>query len=807
MVLLVISSVVVLWAKNRDILRDSYDYSVVIAAAGKVEQGFKPYADVRSPMQSSVYLLNYSTERLFGRNYLGLTVGGLVQGLLGGLLLLGLLRNSLGVWLAGGLTMAVVLAGLMQHMVFFYNTVGIWCLSIVLLGLAVEPALWPVRSLRTTIILAALFLSGINKINFHGVTLVFAVLLTIASWRNGRIAMVAAGRNGLILVCFGGILPVGFELAWTGATYAQWLEQVVLGPTARHAFLAQIVSPDIYLSPAQDFYPHMLVRGIGGVGLGLLLLTGVWLLWDAWVGRRPMSEWLLRGGLILLGALASAALMITNHETVLLTSLAYPVIALVIYLQFSGSGRTAECWMRGILLGGMTVWVVAGGYAAWHGSRVLYGHNPPPRESYVRLDPQHRALQYFSGVRMPAEQIDAYERTATKLHEIEQSERSLQDVLFGAGQEWLERAYPQMIVRHAPIWLHAGTSLNDGDQHYMLEILDQGRRRLLVQKGWEAWPPEVSRMLEERYLAEDIGSRDRLYHPRGPRPPPTESGSPSGPAPLDFRVAVGSNVALAATRVSEGMTLQPGKEGMAYGAGRSTSWSWPLGSNALHGLAVARLGPAAVGTVIVTFRIMADDPERGSLIWQTSAAVGPDHVLTELPFSLYTGGRPLWLQTIVPPGLGEAVFAGWRQLRISHSNEQDHSPPQPFSAGLRRSVPAEGQDVGDVVRYVAVPLTSVGEDVMSVPAEYWRRVASRSGIVRVAFVLQRNTPRSGEPVNVTLAWYRAGRFEIMTERLIDAGNPGPVIMEAPVTEPGGWVGVLTRHGAAGDIVHISGWEN
>lgn len=310
--------------------------------------------------------------------------------------------------------------------------------------------------------------------------MVFAVLLTIASWRSGRISTLVASRNGLMLILVGVILPVGFELAWTGATYAQWLEQVVLGPTARHAFLAQIVSPDIYLSPAQDFYPHMLVRGIGGVGLGLLLLTGGWLLWDARVARRPVIEWLLRGGLIFLGAVAAAALMITNHETVLLTSLAYPVIALVIYLQYRGSAQPAERWMRGILLGGMTVWVVAGGYAAWHGSRVLYGHNPPPRESYVRLDSHQRALQYFSGVLLPAEQIDAFERTATKLLQLEQSERSLQPVLFGAGQEWMERAYPQMIVRHAPIWLHAGTTLHDGDQQYLLDLLDKGRRRILA---------------------------------------------------------------------------------------------------------------------------------------------------------------------------------------------------------------------------------------------------------------------------------------------------------------------------------------
>ena len=140
-----VAAVVAIWLRNRDILRDVYDYSTLIGAAGKTEAGFRPYTEVRSPMQTSVYYFNWLSERIFGASYLGLSWGGLVQALLGGFLLSSLLWRRIGslnaIWFAG----AIMLAGCIQHMGFFYNPGGIVCFAVVVVGLARGGCLWPWR--------------------------------------------------------------------------------------------------------------------------------------------------------------------------------------------------------------------------------------------------------------------------------------------------------------------------------------------------------------------------------------------------------------------------------------------------------------------------------------------------------------------------------------------------------------------------------------------------------------------------------------------------------------------------------------
>ena len=790
------SSIVAIWLRNRDVLGDLYDYSIVVAAAGKIEAGLKPYSGVRSPLQSSIYLLNYGAEWLFGRNYLGLTLGGLVQALGGALLVWGMLRPPLGRMAATLVALAVSLAGLLQHTVFFYNPVGILCLSVVLLGLAVEPALGPVWSWRTVAISGALFLGGINKLNFQGATLVCAGLLSWAAWTGGRLTARAVVRNLLLLALFGCLLPLGFELAWTKATFAQWLDNVVLLPTERHAYFQLALDPGIYLRPVHDFYHPVPIRAIGGLGLLLLLLTGGWLLDDARAKGLPPSAWIVRLLLIIAGSGLGALLMVTNHETVMLTSLAYPVMALALYLHFRGSGRLIERWMERIILGAMAVWAAAGGYAAWHGSRVLYTPEPPAWTSYVRIHAATGALAYFDGVKMPPAQIAAMVQTAARLKTMESRAGRLDGVLFGPGLEWMERAYPESITRHAPIGFVNGITLHEDDRDYLKDLcLRHGEWRLVVQNGWQNWPASIWRMLADDYRREIVGSRDLIYHPRGSRPPAVEAAPPDSLPPGVFRDRAVSNVLITSTRFSKGMGLLDGPGGAVFGANHSTNWLWPLGANDVQGWAVAQLGPGRSRAGVVTFRALAGDPDTGA-IWETSVTVDSGQGEVAVPFALQPGGRPVWLQTVIRDADRGALVGGWRGLRITHSNESDQSPALPFAAGLVRVLPGPEEPVADTLWYARDPGALSPEEWVRVPAENWRRAEMRPGTVRVQVEFTPDQEAPADPVVLTLAWYRAGRFEIMTERVIDLQTTRRVTLEAVVTEPGGWIGLLARGGEA-----------
>ncbi|MCF7761533.1 MAG: hypothetical protein K9M98_13625, partial [Cephaloticoccus sp.] len=384
-VLLMIGAVLIVWLRNRDILRDLYDYATLIGAAGKTEAGFRPYTDVRSPMQTSVYIFNWLSERSFGATYLGLSMGGLVQALGGGLMFCLLLWRRIGPPATAWFTGAFMLAGCIQHMGFFYNPIGILCFGVVVVGLARGGCLWPWRGSDAWLVVVALAIGGINKLNFHGLALAFGGGLILRSWLAGEITGRAFWGHAAVMTGAGVGLPFAFELVWTGATPAIWWQEVVAQPTARFDAARHFLDLRIFLQPANDYHHHILFRPMGGVGLLLLLVTGGWALQ---LRRRLGAEWLelLCGVALLLGGMAgSALLMVTNYETVVLTSLAFLFSALAIYLAVRQQVESAgQLRIRQLLLAGAVLWTIDGGYAAWHGSRLLYAQNPPPRSDYER---------------------------------------------------------------------------------------------------------------------------------------------------------------------------------------------------------------------------------------------------------------------------------------------------------------------------------------------------------------------------------------------------------------------------------------
>lgn len=799
-----------IWQHNRDILRDLFDYSTVITSAGKVEAGLKPYTGVRSPMQSSVYLFNYATQQIFGWNYLSLTWGGLIQALGGAGLLLVLLWKRAGAVLATLITAAITFAGLLQHVVFFYNPLGILCFSVVVLGMALNPRLMIWKSWPTWVVLAALFVGGMNKLNFQGAALLLGGWLAVMACVDRRITFSELVQTVGIMVLCGLILPIGFELGWTGATWGQWLDNVVLMPTARQVSPGQLIDPNLYLHPIFDFHHHMLVRPIGGIGLLLMVFAGGWLGWTARLKRKSWCDCLVRIALVLSGVMMGALLMLTNHESVLLTSLAYPVLAAALYLAYRGEVAGADCWMRRVVLGGALLWSIAGGYATWHGSRVLYALDPPSRSTYIRVDDTTGTMGYFHGVRFLPEQLDAYRQVIGRLEEIRSSRGDLKGVLFGPGFEWMERAYPETFTRHEPIWYHAGTTLSETDQDYFSELLDKGTGILVTQRGWQEWPNSIQNFLRDNYRMEAVGSRDIIYHPRGQEAARTTVAGNRSILMADFRAETGSNIMLAATQITPNLKLESHENITILGARSDSNWQWPMGANSFHGKAVAQLPSEERETHSVTFRIMSKDASNGNLIWETPVILSPNRRMVEIPFSIHTPQRPIWFQILFEQGDGgeSAVLAGWRDMRITYATGLDELPALPFNRGLDEWAGGTAMPSDSQRWYVSVLAEEAIGGWHQVAAEHWRAYHDPISKITVAAEFEVNPADPADPVVVALAWYRAGRFEILTERMIDLRQTKRVDLETYSPEPTGWVGLLVRPAGgkgAGHFFRMMNW--
>lgn len=790
--------IVPIWMHNRDILRDFFDYSILIAAAGKIEAGLKPFTGVRSPMQSSVYLFNYASELVAGRSYLGLTWGGLAQALGGGWLILALVGRKLGGWGAFVTALAITLAGSLQHVLFFYNPIGIICYSVVLLGMAMNPRLDLGRSWRGYAVLAALFVGGINKLNFQGAALVLGGMLALWACVGRRITPAGLARSWGLMALFGVGMPIFFELWWTGASLRQWLDNVVLLPTVRQTGLTRIFDPGIYLHPVHDFHHHLLVPAIGGIGLLLLGGCGFRLGW--WDGTRAWGARLVAVGLLVVGALMGGLLMLTNNESVLLTSLAYPVLAMAIYLFQRENRPAADPWLGRMVMAAMMLWAGVGGYAAWHGSRVLYAQNPPPRSAYVRVEVNTGPLAFFNGVRMLPEQREAYEWVAARLETFKDADGRLTGVLFGPGFEWMERIYPESIVPLAPVWYHAGTSLTEGDQEYFQRLLAGGRSRLVTQKGWEEWPASIRQWLRTAYRAEYVGSRDVIYHPRLPMAPEPTAAGDLNVTTAEFR-ATESNVMLPATRITDNLKLYRTEAGSIFGAYFSNSWAWPMGARSFQGRAVAQLKGAAVGVHHVTFRVMAGHAETGELLWEAPVVLTPQRPRASLAFALQAGGRPVWLQALVGENSAEQVLAGWREVRITEAGEAESTPALPFNRKLELRANLSTGPGPNQLWFGRGSARQSANGWSLVPAEFWRKQASSSSRLEVTFEFEANPSAPADPVVVGLVWYRAGRIELMTEQSFDLRNVGRTTLRAWLPEPNGWVGLIARPAGGDGVGH------
>lgn len=803
LLLLVLLGATLCWARNRDILSELYDYSSMIAAAGKVEAGLRPYADFRSTMQSASYVLESLVEIIAGRSYLGLTWGGLALSLAGAFTIFGLLWRRFGAVFAALIAGAFTWAGFAQHVIIFYNPVGLLCLAVVCFGLIEIPGPRAWKVPRTWLVLAALVLGGANKINFQALALGLATLLILRAAVAGEITWRRLGLWWAALLGFGVAAPFGLELWWTGATLHQWYFNVVELAHGRVKLLPQVLSLHPYLVPAHPLYKHVLFRPLPAAGLIALILITI----AAWrripaliaVQSRPVwRAWGLRGILLALALAAvggGVLLTITNIEIITLTSLGV-VVGVVMLAGSFGIARSRS--VRAILLAACGLWMVVGGYAAWVGARVLFGRESLDRSTYVRLTHPPPELAYLKGVRLDANLYHSLMLTADELDKIRQARGTLSHVWFAQGMEWLERDSPDTIMRGMPVWYEVGASLRPHDGPWLrAHLAAKDTDRIFVNPSWENWPPRFRNWLHASFRAVNLGGYARLYERRNDVRVPSVPATFSEQEPLALIERTDSQIHLRATRTEarHEVGFHGSPWGDFYGTNGGWTWFWPQPSRIVEGTLVAEARQASDHPVEVRWRIIASPKQNKQVLWsgqyQLTASSGP----MRAPFRVAPNGRPLAFEIIA----GDGVIAGWRQMRIEDVDlgGQVSTEPPP---GLILPTAAETLKTPEgATAWRRLPpgwnTPPVG-GWQATPFEVWMPDLSNAPSWQATLAIKPAHQANGVTPIIMLLWYKAGRLGLQTQ-MAPPVTEGTFTIQGRLPDTGGVIGIVVRPASAG----------
>lgn len=784
-----------IWLRNRDILSDTFDYSGLIAGAGKIELGLKPYVDFRSPMQSATYALNHLVEVVFGRNYLALTYGGLVLIWGGGTLLFTLWRRTFGPGLAAILAGAVTLGGSAQHTIVFYNPIGLLCLALVI---AAMPS-W-CRSGRFWnrygfLVFAALILGGVNKINFHALALGMAGLMVFVfagryAWPRRRMFGWGGG-----LLAVGLAAPLGVELLWTGATFSQWFYNVILLAEERVGFVWLILAPKTYFAPTYDMHYFILFKPLHTFGLGVVILTTVL----AW---RANPDWLRRLGVVILavaGAAGGVLLTVTNVETITLTSQGTLLAAVAVVASCGLTDHRGARWLLGAA---GCMWLIVGGFAAWQGSRVLYGRESIERETFVRLENPPDSLRYLEGVRLDAGLHESLLILARELESIKQRDGDLSRVWFGPAMEWLERSYPESVVPGMPMWYQQGTSLLGEDTSWLVAAMTQkGITDLVLHPAWEGWPIEFAQHLKTEFRALPTGML-RRYEAR--REPTTE------PAPIielavrevviDFLGRTSSTVHLGTTRTvaNQGPVFVQSPWGDFWGAPGAWTWRWEEPVRQVHGsfIAVVNEWPSQQEGVELRFRVVADPEGAAQTIWDSgSIRMEPPDREFRAPLQFEALGRPVVFEIMEFGDHDGVVYAGWREIQIRHAGDTPRAeqPPPPLRVKGPSITVTSPAGKTSHRRWMEQPDETAPNlfDWTDQPFEIWTRGPATGGRWSAELEVEPVPDGQGVVPIIMGMFYKSGRLELATQ-MAPGIDQGTFILEGHVVEPGGWIGVVIR---------------
>jgi|GEM_PF-2345220 len=438
------------WWHNRGFLRDFLDYGLVMASNGRIQAGESPYVDFLTPIQAGFLYTSLLFEKLFGENYLGLTNGNLLLIIASGTILWGMLRTRLQDAIAIPVCWALVVLTASQHTIYWYNAAGAIYMALATWAIAAAPA-WEKKSWPwCAILVGALWLSGLNKINFHLITLSGCIGLLVRFALLKKMSVKQLGIGLAAIGLFGVVLPLSTELLLTGASWSQWRFNVFdVASGGRLAYLTAFFSPSAYFHPIHNHYGDLAVPQIGAI----LVLISIGIIWWGWRDRSLLDRTLLIIASVGCAA-ASLALLYTNNEIAYVSLGAGLGLFTSLTLAFNFRYRLLQVGLVLLLpaiLVGIPAW-----FSAWSGARSLFGHASTNRADYVVLSDQAPAYKYLAHVKIPPELALSYTLLEQRIPASDSN--GLTPIFYGKGLEWLERVWPAVKIPGQPLWMYQGVT-------------------------------------------------------------------------------------------------------------------------------------------------------------------------------------------------------------------------------------------------------------------------------------------------------------------------------------------------------------
>lgn len=778
------------WMRNRAYVNDLLDYGLVIVGNARVAEGERPWVDFTTPLQSGFYWTNHWIERIFGDTFQAMTMGNGVAIVLALALTAFVLSKRMPPIFAVVISLVIVVGSLGQHTLVWYNAVGALALAYVSWSAAISPVLHRATFWWHALTFIALVAGGTNKLNFHLVGLAGAIAWAIRAGCLKQEKWPRVATTVVVWLLAGTAIPLALELAWTGATFAEWRHNVLeIALSSRGGHLTSLLGLDFYIKPLNLFYGPTL----GPVGA----IVAIWLILSAvlaWNGRNCIDRIFIFGA-TLFSIAGFAGIMATNHEIVYISLSAGIVILISFWLGFDLIAQPQlRRWVLTLpaVILGILMW-----QSAWQGQRALFGHTIVDRSTFRELKSIDGEFDYLKGTHFPPDFARDLESLATNIPP--PPSKGNYPYFYSTGLEWLEEIWPAKKLPKAPI-LQTPVAYTVVEITRLKQAFTSPTEFTMAfgMVAWNSWPDGIDDYMSSRLTPRLIGGlivaeihddsiRKRLepYHDA-----------------IAILNGYGGNMDRQFITIQQQLWKSEAENGQAFlGSETGTGvFVFDQPTIKLRGEIIVRrmtddLSPAlevdfSVHTAPTSSDLTAE------LLWEQHVELPPLETEIRIPYDLNTRNLPTQFTVEIPQHSSWKVAAGWRLPRIQHLRAELPDPPflrepHPVTTTIDENwkqalLPAPWADKFDVV----IRNGRLVDGNVELPAggEVWLRSTEQVASIHGRISLPTPLQNGGEFV-VRSLWYKGGRIEIQQQAPISDPSHDFVFKSWPA-EHGGLFGIL-----------------